>query len=221
MAKDAKKPQEEEGGGEGAPLWIISFADMMSLLMAFFVMLSTFSSFGPKAEQELKGVLQAALAPYGGWLSHPPKTGFSNSVKLRGTTQQGSEKPTLEQTQSTDGMAETGPRDFRTHKVFVIESSKVFWSSGTTLSRQGKDYLNIMAAYLSRVPSRVVIGENGPDSPQDIGINRAIIVAEYLVNNGISRQLCSISGATMTPADTNRMPRRVLEITLLDEGTYR
>jgi flagellar motor protein MotB len=37
--KKAQAPQEEQG--EKAPLWIISFADMISLLMAFFVMLLT------------------------------------------------------------------------------------------------------------------------------------------------------------------------------------
>jgi hypothetical protein len=35
---------EEESGGEKAPLWIISFADMISLLMAFFVMLQTLAT---------------------------------------------------------------------------------------------------------------------------------------------------------------------------------
>lgn len=39
--KPAPVPEEK---GESAPLWIISFADMISLLMAFFVMLLTLSS---------------------------------------------------------------------------------------------------------------------------------------------------------------------------------
>jgi len=33
----------EEGGGEKVPLWIISFADMITLLLSFFVMLQTMS----------------------------------------------------------------------------------------------------------------------------------------------------------------------------------
>jgi chemotaxis protein MotB len=219
MAKPKKV--EEESGGEGAPLWIISFADMMSLLMAFFVMLSTFSNFGPKEEQQLKGVLKAALAPYGGWLSKPPKTGFSNSPRVKGQTPQGSEKPTMEQTFSTDTMAETGPRDFRTHKTFLIDSSKVFWSTGTTLTRPGKDYLNLMLSYLTKIPSRIVISESGPGSEPDLGINRAIVVAEYFNTNGLSREYCSVAANTMTPPDKERPAARTLEISILDESTYR
>lgn len=43
MKKHKPAPVQEEKG-ESAPLWIISFADMISLLMAFFVMLMTMAT---------------------------------------------------------------------------------------------------------------------------------------------------------------------------------
>lgn len=216
MAK--QKKQEEESSGESCPLWILSFADMMSLLMAFFVMLSTFSTFGPKAEQQLKGVLQAALAPYGGYLQRPPKTGLGPRSKT-GQTPEGSERPTLEQTFSTDTMVETGPKDFRTHKVFLTESKNVFWSNGCSLSKQGKDYLTTMAEYWERVRGRIVLNEAGPGEA-DIGLPRCVIIAEFLVSKGMPRESINIAASSlMAPTDQNK--NRMVEISFLDESLYR
>src|SRR4029079_19333805 len=36
----AKKHKPEEPAGESAPMWIVSFADLVTLLMSFFVILS-------------------------------------------------------------------------------------------------------------------------------------------------------------------------------------
>lgn len=57
-----KGPPPEEKG-EQAPLWIISFADMISLLMAFFVMLLTMSSTARQGKicEEGSGVFKQTL----------------------------------------------------------------------------------------------------------------------------------------------------------------
>ncbi|MCX5645674.1 MAG: OmpA family protein [Phycisphaerae bacterium] len=58
--KKTAPPQEEKG--ECAPLWIISFADMISLLMAFFVMLLTMSTTqSGKLCNEGEGVFEKTL----------------------------------------------------------------------------------------------------------------------------------------------------------------
>lgn len=57
-----KHAPAEEGGGEKAPLWIISFADMVSLLMAFFVMLQTMAhTKGGKVGYGGEGIFEATI----------------------------------------------------------------------------------------------------------------------------------------------------------------
>lgn len=50
----------EEGGG-GAPGWIMTFADLMSLLLAFFVLLFSFSSIDDEKYKKIGGSLKVAF----------------------------------------------------------------------------------------------------------------------------------------------------------------
>lgn len=60
MSDEEQKPKKDEGGG-GAPLWMCTFADMMSLLLAFFVLLFSFSSIDDKKYTEVGGSLKEAF----------------------------------------------------------------------------------------------------------------------------------------------------------------
>ena len=51
-----KKPQVEEGE-QGAPDWIVTFTDLVSLLVAFFVLLMTFSSLNSWDSFQVRGDL--------------------------------------------------------------------------------------------------------------------------------------------------------------------
>jgi outer membrane protein OmpA-like peptidoglycan-associated protein len=218
--KHQPPPQEEEGG-EGAPLWIISFADMMSLLMAFFVMLSTFSGFGPSEAETLQQVVGAALAPnyYGGWHAAPPREALGFQAPAAGQFQKGSEKPTLEETQGEGLLRETPPGDFRTRKVFLVESRTIFWGAGTTLSPGGRDFLNTLASYAGAMSDRIIISENGPGNDPKLGLSRALTTLSYLATNGISRDRCSLAAQGMSP-EAGFATERMLEIALLEESVY-
>ena len=217
-----KPKQQEEEGGEGAPLWIISFADMISLLMAFFVMLSTFSGFGAAGSKELKRAAKIALSAnyYGGWYRDPPLSSMARHMRTSGQTQKGSEKPTLEESQGTGLLAETEPAGFENRKIFLIESQKVFWAAGTTLSKDGREFLDLFASFVSMMPDKIAISESGPGPDGELGINRAIAVMTYLNSKGISKNRFSIGAKGMLP-DNNFSAQRMLEITLLDETTYK
>jgi hypothetical protein len=208
--------QQEEESGEGAPLWIISFADMISLLMAFFVMLTTFSGFGAKESAKLRKVATAALASnyYGGWYKTPTQGTMGRQMEATGQAEKGSEKPTLEEATGSGSLAESGT-DFRSHKVFLIESKTAFWASGMTLSTNGRDFLNDLGLVVGKVPGLIAVSETGPGNNPDIGILRAIAVVDYLSGQGVSKSRCSI-GTRATMPETNSKTGRVLEIVLLD-----
>jgi len=221
MGHEPKAPPPEEESGESAPLWMVSFADMMSLLMAFFVMLATFSSFGPSEAAKVRTAVQSMLLPnFGGWHRFPPREALGQQAPAAGQFEKGSEKPTLDQIQGKGMMAETQAGDFRTHRVFVIESNKVFLGSGTALSPEGRDFLNTLAFLAVQLPGRIVLSETGPGRDPDLGLLRAVAVIQYLAGKSISKDRCSIGVQGMLPEQTSDTERR-LEIVLLEEGTYK
>jgi hypothetical protein len=214
MAGKPKPPEEE---GEGAPLWMISFADMASLLMAFFVMLTTFSGFGPKESAKLRQIITATLGPelYGGRYKEQPLGRMGRQMVSSGQGIKGSEKPTLEDPSGPGALLESKPKDFRSQKVFIIESSKAFLGSGTAISAEGREFFDPLALLLSKTTGKIAVSEVGPGHSPDTGINRAIAIIEYLCGKGVPKNRCSV-GLRPTIPETNYKTVRILEITLLE-----
>ncbi len=59
MAK--RLPSADDGGGAGAPAWIMTFADLMSLLMTFFVLLLSFSEMDAAKYKQVAGSMEKAF----------------------------------------------------------------------------------------------------------------------------------------------------------------
>ena len=59
MGKPESEPVEEVE--EGAPLWVVTFGDLMSLLLCFFVLLPSFSEMDRQKYKELSGSMQNAF----------------------------------------------------------------------------------------------------------------------------------------------------------------
>ncbi len=55
------EPEPAEVVEEGAPLWIVTFGDLMSLLLCFFVLLLSFSEMDRQKYKELSGSMQNAF----------------------------------------------------------------------------------------------------------------------------------------------------------------
>jgi chemotaxis protein MotB len=220
--------------GPGAPEWMVTFSDCMTLLLTFFVLLISFSSFDEKVFRKMESAIAEGLAS----VSIRPtreREAFRPTPQIMYDREldRGSEKPTV------DGQYESNPNestdifDIQNQKVFLVASNKVFWGRGALLSSDGRQLFADLAALLQTVPNRVVIGEHGLNDrdDNDKGLERAWKAIRFLTDQqGLDPNRFSISAAStvseqilqqtgvLTP---DRKNKRVLEIVILERSVYR
>lgn len=236
MLPRRKRPGPDEPAG--APEWMVTFSDCMTLLLTFFVLLLSFSSFDEEMFKKLKIIFADAL-PAVKQVDKQDKDAFLPTEQIEPTDgiSDGSEKATLENGKEDGQLEDTEPVNFRSRKVFLIPSNKVFWGKGTAISLKGRKVLATLAAFLKEVPGRAVISENGPPNSawgrltakdsEPFGLSRAYAVLEYLAKRqGLDKKRFSISAASTVPhegfesSDAGAKFERVVEIVLLERSTY-
>jgi len=228
MITSRSKKQPDPDEPPGAPEWMVTFSDCMTLLLTFFVLLLSFSSFDEHVFENLEVIFADAL-PSASSVTAANKDALLSipQIESRRRIDEGSEKPTLEGAEKEGLKNETDKVDFLSQKVFLVPSEKIFWAKGTAISQQGHQALAAMASFLREIPSRIVISENGPAAAhsKNFGLPRAWAVVEYLVRRqGLDRNRFSISAASTLPPDSVKNdqlgvgPARTLEIVLLERS---
>jgi chemotaxis protein MotB len=227
MSKRKKKPPESDEA-PGAPDWMVTFSDCMTLLLTFFVLLLSFSSFDNKIFSDLRVVYSQALNSITDTPRIRPRDAltFSDPIQHKVQRKKGSEKPTLAEKLEEALMKEAGLKDLHGGMVFLIPSQKVFWGRGAILTQQGRDVMNLMEGVLQRVPGRVVVSETGPTEVQNgrsLGLPRAWAIMDYLTKKrSMDPNRFSISAAGIVARDGSgsRTSGRMVEITLLKRNVY-
>jgi hypothetical protein len=80
---------------------------------------------------------------------------------------------------------------YQDRRTLRIPSSRLFWAEGSLLTPDGKQRLNLIAAYLKLLPGQVVVAENNPQGrvSSDRAMARAWAVAEYCqAGSGLPRE---------------------------------
>ena len=227
MSKD-KDIAVEEDEDQGAPEWMVTFSDCMTLLLTFFVLLLSFSSFSDVSDYR-KVRISFARAMTSLTSSRVELDSFyaPSMVEYADNIDIGSEKPTLERGSEENRLNATEPKDFHDQKVFLVSSDQVFLGKGSVLSQQGRALLGDMAAFLKEIPNRVVISESDLVQTQDntdLGLERAWAVMTFLsVQPGLTRDRFNIAlRTTVTDSGMDHThSQRRLEVVLLDRKTYR
>jgi len=238
MGHERRQPPAEEG--PSAPLWMVTFSDCMNLLLTFFILLVTFSSFDEITFAELRESFQKALPVLlENKKQKKDQTALMSTPRIMPTQSPtaGSEKPTLTSGTENNLEEKTKPSTFQDRKIFLILSDKIFYGKGMVISLQGQKILSSMASFLKEAPHRVVVSENmqgNEKDGEDIGLQRAWAVIEYFTTKQeLDKRQFSISAAGTVAkfnaeenaANSEReastiKAERLLEIVLLERSIY-
>jgi chemotaxis protein MotB len=187
--------------GSGAPAWMVTFGDMMALLLCFFVLLQAFSEL--KDEQQYTRVVRAIQEAFGysGEAGRMPiedaplqsliqKLETAASNHAQGTAAQGAavtegiDGPFVKVTRMTDGI------------IFTLGGPNMFEHLSATVSAPGRLELERLAAVLAGRNNRIIIRGHAaaihlPSDGEwrhldDLSYARAAAVRDILVPLGVS-----------------------------------
>jgi chemotaxis protein MotB len=228
MARASKQVESDQD--PGAPEWMVTFSDCMTLLLTFFVLLLSFSSFDDdRVFLRLKIIYSKAFTNIN------PMTQIERDallylppIKHVAELDKGSETTTLEQGDKDGLIKEARLTDLNNSVAFLILSKKIFWAQGAALSPEGCRILDTMAPFLKSSPGRIVISEGGlagGQSSEYFGLPRAWAVMEYLTKEqklGNYRFSVSADGALAQEGFESGRPgtERAVEIVLLQRSVY-
>jgi chemotaxis protein MotB len=228
------KKQAEPDETPGAPEWMVTFSDCMTLLLTFFVLLLTFSSFDNRIFRRLKVIYSAALtnitpsrrSDRDALIYFPPVRHISD-------LDEGSEKTTLTYGDRDGVIKESIPLHFNNGIIFILPSNSVFWGNGTVISTDGRHTMDKLALFLSGTSNRIVISENGPSkgpTGESLGLERAWTVMKYLIDkHNLDKKRFSISSVSTLSQQSNQSSYpdsvkttngRAVEIVLLTRNIY-
>jgi chemotaxis protein MotB len=221
-----RKGIEDDSEG-GAPAWMTTFCDCMTLLLTFFVLLLTFSSFDEASLKRLEGAFQFRAKATPSVAESPDRIGDSMVPEERiapDRTERGAEKPTLSiaekirHPKQTEEISETDA--YHHERSLSISTRRVFLGQGAGLTRHGRERLEKIAHFLRLLPCKVIIGESRPGDSKDVGrsLERSWAVLHFFLNQGgLSPDRFSI--ATEGCASHERSGKQpVMQIVLLSKG---
>lgn len=224
---------DEEPASGGTPAWVVTFADLMSLLMCFFVLLLSFSEMDAQKFKEIAGELSKAFGvqrevpaddlPMGSNIVFPnvtAGTGRSESAmdalartdagQLTQATAEALRESLANELQSGGLQLDEGARSI----VLRVEENGSFGSGSADVTPAFEGLLSRMAVILARVPGSLTIEGHTDDVPirtarfhsnWDLSAARAASVANALLRHAqIEARRIRVEGhADTNPRDPN------------------
>jgi len=207
-SKPSKKKIEEPE--PGVPEWVVTYGDMMSLLLTFFIMLVSLSELkedGGTRRAMMESIRQA-FGPTSGRMSSPGTALQENSaydkLSSEGIGSDGGRKKSGLKSKGLAGKHESARR-INHGTVITLGGPTRFAPFEAKLPEALKDNLDVIAKVVGPKANRIMVrGHAAPEplpakSPfadqTDLSYARARAVAAYLVTKGIDRHRLVVSAA--------------------------
>jgi len=194
MARRRKPGKADSGGGGGAPAWMVTFADLMTLLLTFFVLLLSMSTLDNQRIKLALGSLRGALGVLEGGgqpregrkeIAKTPKVA-QGEMKIMTTIETFKEK---QKTKVSNDFIQIGHKD---NKVFIsIDDRLLFPQDGVEILPTAYPFLDDLSAVLSESKANIEFnGHTDNSSPTGYGTNwevgaaRALAMLIYVEEHG-------------------------------------
>lgn len=190
----------------GAPIWMATFSDMMSLLLTFFILLVSFSSIQETKFQEAVGSLQGAL----GVLSQLPKVPVNMDLDTpprRGDLEAGTlEEELKELDQQIEALKKTDEVKISRNEqglAIRLDDEALFDPAKAILRPEAIGLLDLIAETLSGYPNPIrieghtdnlVIRTKQFPSNWELSAARAAAVLRHFQNHGLDPRRMSATG---------------------------
>jgi chemotaxis protein MotB len=227
MGRPAKKPEEPK---KGAPLWMATFSDMVTLLLTFFVLLVSMASFDDNAKVE--SAMESFHNRFGSDLSNPeligmgPNRGFVDSIAMVN-------HPTPDNVPLKDGFAQflaavtTRGQGHNTELHLALDDDHVFPPATSQLHPSALPGVRILAELANRYPDLAieVVGHTdntGDDVAADwrLSLDRAMALLDELQGYAVDpARLTAVGMGPHHPATStgDQIADRRVEIVLRGE----
>ncbi|TWU31537.1 OmpA/MotB family protein [Novipirellula artificiosorum] len=188
---------DEEPEEMGIPEWVVTFGDMMSLLLTFFIMLVSLSEI--KDEEKYQALVDSMKRSFGyartiDALTPGDSRPRTQAFSVLSTTGRAKKKDTAK-----GGVPDKAPsgedplvRIVRPGQMTAVGSVVLFELGSDQLSAENREALKIVAAQLRGKPQKIEVRGHtsaefaartaGTDESIQLGFRRAIAVREVLVN---------------------------------------
>jgi len=197
----------EDNDAPGVPEWVVTYGDMMSLLLTFFIMLVSMSELKQDGHHRaMMDAIRQRFGPGAGLSGIFGRSLQSNSaseyLRSQGTRSEGGIKR-FSRRASGSGGPNTNVQRINHGTVVTLGGPAVFEPAEANLSDDLRRSLDIIARVIARKPNRLIVrghataevlpSDSPYKDPMDLSFARAANVARYVIGRGIDRRRIHVS----------------------------